>query len=116
MCYPQTSHNESRTAINLHNQGYETYFPQIAVDKIRKGVKINKTEALFHGYLFIKINSQTANSNSLRSIRGVLVFIRFGLAIVDDALIHKIKHALQDNYYKMAKAAAMKAGEHLRSL
>jgi len=109
------SQNEARAAANLDNQGVETYFPQITVEKISKGVKVNKTEALFPGYLFIKVNTETANFNSLRSTRGVLAFIRFGpeLAIVDDALIRKIQQDLRGNEDKVAKATAMKAGEHV---
>jgi transcriptional antiterminator RfaH len=109
------SHNEARAAANLCNQGVETYFPQITVEKIIKGVKVNKTEALFPGYLFIKMNAETANFNSLRSTRGVLAFIRFGpeLAIVDDALIHKIQYDLRDNENKVVKDTLMKSGENV---
>jgi transcriptional antiterminator RfaH len=85
--------NEQRASNNLLNQGYQTYFPKVELDKIRNGKRTKVTEPLFPNYLFIKVNQENANFNSIRSTPGVMNFVRFGMniAMVSQSLITRLK-------------------------
>ena len=72
------SREEVRASQHLQNQGIEFFHPVKPVKKIRKGVRSIQLESLFPNYLFVKLNSQTANFNAIRSTRGVAQFVRFG--------------------------------------
>lgn len=83
---------EARARLNIENQGYTTCLPQVTLHKRLQGKKKTVTEALFPNYIFIQIDSQHANFNSLRSTRGVNGFVRFGgvPAVVPDSLMNEI--------------------------
>lgn len=69
---------ENRAKDNVENQGYSTCLPQIKRQKILRGKKVGCVEPLFPGYLFVHLDTETANFNALRSTRGVNGFVRFG--------------------------------------
>lgn len=69
---------EARAKDNVENQGYSTCLPQIRQQKILRGKKTVCIEALFPSYLFVYLDTGTANFNALRSTRGVNGFVRFG--------------------------------------
>ncbi|RTE86075.1 MULTISPECIES: transcription/translation regulatory transformer protein RfaH [Gammaproteobacteria] len=69
---------EARAKLNIENQGINTCFPQISVQKIRRGKRTTVNEPLFPNYLFIQVDQDQANFNALRSTRGVSGFVRFG--------------------------------------
>jgi len=50
-------------------------------------------EALFPGYLFVELDSEQVNFNSIRSNRGIVAFVRFGmeLASLSDTLVDKLE-------------------------
>lgn len=74
-CKPR---EEERGLQNLQNQGYDAFYPTIAVEKVRKGKRSVVNEVLFPSYLFVKLDPDTANFNAIRSTRGVASFVRFG--------------------------------------
>ena len=84
---------EARAKDNVENQGYATCLPQIKQQKILRGKKADRIEALFPGYLFVHLDTGTTNFNALRSTRGVNGFVRFGgipatvPAVVMDSII-----------------------------
>lgn len=94
---------EKRAQEHVQNQGYQTYLPCMqARSKKRTSTQGNQTqqapttihvEPMFPNYLFIYLDTQTANFNALRSTRGVNGFVRFGglPAVVPDTLIASLE-------------------------
>ena len=66
---------EIRAVENLERQGVVSFCPQISVEKLSRGKRIQVQEVLFPGYLFISFNYQTITSNTIRSTRGVSHFV-----------------------------------------
>lgn len=69
---------EDRARLNIENQGYTTCLPHIKRQKNLRGKRLECIEPLFPNYIFIHLDSNTANFNALRSTRGVNDFVRFG--------------------------------------
>jgi transcriptional antiterminator RfaH len=68
---------EIRAVEHLKNQGIECYCPLIQVERLLRGKKIIKQEALFSGYLFIYLSTQDPNWHKVRSTRGIRDWVRF---------------------------------------
>ena len=70
---------------NLENQEYSSYCPIVTIN--------NKHVVLFPGYIFIHLDKKIENWSPIRSTKGVVNFIRFGLifAQVPDNVIELIK-------------------------
>ena len=70
---------------NLENQEYCTYCPTVTIK--------NKKIVLFPGYLFIYLDKEQENWSPIRSTKGVVNFVRFGLnfAQVPDSVIKFLK-------------------------
>lgn len=81
------TNSELVAKMNLENQGYMVYCPMSFVDK-RTGKK-RDIEPLFCGYIFVQLQPGRDNFHPIRSTRGVLNLVRFGLwpAEVPDSLI-----------------------------
>ena len=71
------SKQENTAIINLENQGYTSYCPIVKINK--------KNVVLFPGYLFIYLDKHNENWSPIRSTKGVINFVRFGLNL---SLIH----------------------------
>lgn len=69
---------ELRALTNLKNQGIESFFPTMTVEKKVRNKLICKDVAIFPNYLFVEIDKETANFNSIRSTRGVIDFVKCG--------------------------------------
>ena len=69
---------ETRAKMHIENQGYSTCLPTLKLKKTLRGKRQVVEEALFPGYLFIRIDVENANFNAIRSTRGVNGFVRFG--------------------------------------
>jgi transcriptional antiterminator RfaH len=86
---------ELRVLENLERQKEECCCPQIHVEKLSRGKRINVKEPFFPGYLFInaqpKLNGLTYTS--IRSSRGVSKIVVFGLEPIKipETPIEKIK-------------------------
>jgi len=82
----KTKPRQENVAIkNLENQEYSTYCPIVTIN--------NKQVVLFPGYIFIHLDKKTENWSPIRSTKGVVNFVRFGLyfAQVPDNVIEFIK-------------------------
>ena len=82
----KTKPRQEKTAIeNLENQEYSVYCPTVTIN--------NKHVVLFPGYIFIQLDKKTDNWSPIRSTKGVVNFIRFGVifAQVPDNVIEFIK-------------------------
>lgn len=64
---------------NLINQGYHCFSPQLAVEKVVAGRRVTRVEPLFPGYLFIQLQEGVEDWGAIRSTRGVLRLVRFGM-------------------------------------
>jgi transcriptional antiterminator RfaH len=86
---------EFRAVDNLQNQGFEGYLPTCQVQKKQQGKIKLVTEPLFSRYLFICLSDVTSNWFPLRSTRGVVSILRFGLTTdpvqVPDLIVHYLK-------------------------
>lgn len=86
-CKPR---QELRAQQHLANQGYNSFLPQISLQKLRGNKWQQVTEPLFPRYLFLHIgNSEQLNMRAIRATRGITDFVRFGhqLATVPDTLL-----------------------------
>ncbi len=77
---------EWRAKQHLENQDFTTYFPIL----VRKD---GPCEPLFPGYIFVTNEDEQVSMHSIRSTRGVLGFVRFGMefAAADEKLIEEIR-------------------------
>jgi len=69
---------EERAQLNLKQQGYDTYLPQVRREKRRSGKSNINTEPLFPRYLFIRLDRENDNWAPIRSTYGVSGLVGFG--------------------------------------
>ncbi len=88
----QTKARQERVAEeNLVRQGYATWLPRLRL-RARRGPRI---EALFPGYLFVRLHPHQDNFGPIRSTIGVLRLVQFGAdyARVPEALVVDLQAA-----------------------
>jgi transcriptional antiterminator RfaH len=92
-CKPR---EDARALENLERQGFTCYRPTLKVEKLRQGRRFGVLEALFPGYLFIKLDETHDNWHSIRSTRGVMQLVRFNEypVPVRDEIIEGIRRRL----------------------
>ncbi|WP_341501658.1 transcription/translation regulatory transformer protein RfaH [Gallaecimonas sp. GXIMD4217] len=74
-CKPK---QEAKAKWHLDNQGFNTYLPQILVERVKRGRRVRQEEPLFPNYLFIELDDELDNFTAVRSSRGVSDFVRQG--------------------------------------
>ena len=91
-------HQEERAKENLENQGFETFLPMIAFEKIKQP-KLYSLKPMFPRYLFTQFNAEKNNWVHVKSTRGVSHVIRFGdkLTEVPNSVIDYLKSKVDDN-------------------
>lgn len=94
-----------RAAENLQNQGFEIFHPFIQVEKIRNKKLTLVDEPLFPYYLFIHLSDVSDNWRPIRSTRGVLKLVTFGMKPIEvqQDLIDQLRQRIQpepQNYLK----------------
>jgi transcriptional antiterminator RfaH len=102
---------QARAELNLQQQGFTFYSPEHSVQRLRRGRVEIGAEALFPGYVFIQLDSQS-NWRALRATKGVSRLVGFGerpLA-VPDALIAALQQRLQT---RAAPVALYKPGDRV---
>jgi transcriptional antiterminator RfaH len=90
-CKPR---EDDRAEVNLERQGFEVYRPRALVRKRRRGAVVKVEESLFPRYLFLNLEAGVDNWYPIRSTRGVVGLVRFGLdpTPVPDSVIEFIKN------------------------
>lgn len=85
-----------RAAVNLVQQGYSVFHPQLMVERIRRGRRVTVEESLFPNYLFIRLRRWVDNWYPLRSTHGVARLVTFGPEPmpVEDVSIEEIRRRL----------------------
>lgn len=87
----------ARAQQELENQGYDLFVPQIHVEKVKRGKRVEQVEPMFPGYLFIWLSEMESNWRPIRSTRGVAHILSFGNkpAIVPAQVIEKLRSQLR---------------------
>ena len=93
---------------NLENQEYITYCPTVTIN--------NKQVVLFPGYIFVHLDKKTDNWLPIRSTKGVVNFVRFGLyfAQVPDNVIEFIKANKLISLEKLKNLDKFKPGDKVQ--
>ena len=105
----KTKPRQETTAItNLENQNYHVYCP---IAKIN-----NKIVVLFPGYLFIQLDEKVQNWSPIRSTKGVLNFVRFGLsyAKISDNIVEFIRTNEQFTLEKIKNLNSFHRGDQVQ--
>ena len=99
---------ENTAIINLENQEYTTYCPIFKVNK--------KNVVVFPGYIFIQLDKDTQNWSPIRSTKGVINFVRFGLnfAQVPEHIIEFIKTNELNTAEKLKNINKFKSGDKVQ--
>jgi len=92
------SKQEDIAILNLENQNFHVYCPFVLIR--------NKNEVLFPGYIFIQLDKDTQNWSPIRSTKGVLHFVRFGLSYAK----------IPDNIIKFIKTNELNTAEKLKNI
>jgi len=71
------SKQELRAVEQLKNQGINAFCPMIKVEKLQRGKKKIIEEALFCGYLFVNLSTDSPRWHKVRSTRGIRDWVRF---------------------------------------
>ena len=89
---------EERAQKNLENQGFETFLPMIASEKISQ-LKSFSLKPMFPRYLFTKFNVEKNNWTYLNSTRGVSHVVVFGdnFTEVPNSVMDYLKSKVDDN-------------------
>ena len=105
----KTKSRQEHVAIkNLENQDYSTYCPTVTIK--------NKHIVLFPGYLFIYLDKEKENWSPIRSTKGVVNFVRFGLnfAQVPDTIVKFLKANELINKEKLNNLNRFKSGDKIQ--
>ena len=105
----KTKPRQEKIAIeNLENQKFQVYCPLVRINK--------KHVVLFPGYLFIQLDKNSQNWLPIRSTRGVLNFVRFGLsyAKIHDSIIKFIKNNEQSTLEKIKNLNEFSPGDNVQ--
>ncbi|MGF6113453.1 transcription/translation regulatory transformer protein RfaH [Pseudomonas frederiksbergensis] len=110
-CKPR---QDERAHLNLLQQNYVVFHPQLVSERIIRGKRQRVLESLFPGYLFIHL-SRNDNWAPLRSTRGVSRIVEFnhGPATVAEHVIEHLRGRCFDSSASSADEA-LKPGEHLQ--
>ena len=105
----KTKPRQEKTAIsNLENQEYTTYCPIVTIN--------NKHIVLFPGYIFIHLDKKKEDWSPIRSTKGIVNFVRFGLnfAQIPDNVIEFIKANQLFNKEKLINYNKFKPGDKVQ--
>ena len=99
---------EDIAILNLENQNFHVYCPY--------GLIKNKNVALFPGYIFIQLDADVQNWSPIRSTKGVLHLVRFGLnyAKISDNIIEFIKTNQLNTEEKLKNINKFKPGDKVQ--
>ena len=102
------SKQEDIAILNLENQNFHVYCPHALIR--------NKNEVLFPGYIFIQLDKDTQNWSPIRSTKGVLHFVRFGLnyAKIPNNIIELIKTNQVSTAEKLKNINKFKSGDKVQ--
>ena len=97
------SRQEARAVENLERQGVESFCPMVRIEKVSRGTRVIKEEALFPSYLFVNFNQSKVSATTVRSTRGVSHFVTSAGSpvMVPDTLIEQLQERTDANSDKL---------------
>ena len=100
---------------NLQRQGYTIFLPVQQQVRRKSGRWQDREEPLFPGYLFIQINKHQQNTAPIRSTRGVLKLVRFGIELqpMPDEIVDAIRRRVMSAQLK-AHHLPLKKGDRVK--
>ena len=105
----KTKPRQEKIAIaNLKNQNYQVYCPFSIINK--------KNQFLFPGYLFVHLDYENQDWSPIRSTKGVLNFVRFGVnfAKIPDRVIDLITQNEKNTVNKIKNINNFKKGDKVQ--
>ncbi|MCD8546907.1 MAG: transcription/translation regulatory transformer protein RfaH [Aeromonadaceae bacterium] len=69
---------EERARLHLRNQGVDSYYPQVQVEKLVRGQVRQVSEPMFPCYLFVHVDLEEFPASRLKSTRGLRRIITYG--------------------------------------
>ena len=105
----KTKPRQEKIAIaNLKNQNYQVYCPFAIIN--------NKNQFLFPGYLFVHLDYENQDWSPIRSTKGVLNFVRFGVnfAKIPDRVIDLITQNEKNTVNKIKNINNFKKGDKVQ--
>jgi len=101
---------------NLQRQGYRCFYPRLKQMQRRRGKRQLCIGALFPGYLFINLDMETANTEPIRSTRGVHGLVAFGTLIrpISDGIISAIQLEANEEDVIDSEQTEFEAGQQVR--
>ena len=99
---------ETIAIANLENQNYRVYCPFTTIN--------NKNQFLFPGYLFIHLDNESQDWSPIKSTKGVLNFVRFGInfAKIPDKVIDLITQNEKNTANKIININNFKNGDEVQ--
>ena len=117
-CVQTKVKSELPVSVSLRVQGYETYCPQVWVDKRRAIARV--TECMFPRYTFVRLAPGEDNFRPVLKAPGVVAMVRFGLwpAVVPDSVIELLRqhedaagiHTIPKRDYEQSDRVRIKSG------
>ena len=107
------ANQQQRAEKNLCNQGFAIFSPSISVERIVRKKRVIRDEAVFPGYIFIRLDLEQSDWGALSSTRGVGKIVSFNGSpcSVSDDLINALRH----QFYTLEKPVALyKAGDKVQ--
>ncbi|MDH5692161.1 MAG: transcription/translation regulatory transformer protein RfaH [Gammaproteobacteria bacterium] len=107
---------EEQASENLQRQGYETYVPRVLGKRRRNRKTYPAILPLFPRYLFIHLEPGVDNWAPIRSTRGVITLVRFGMMPnpVPDELIELLKSGENTMGYHVPQVRTINVGDKIR--
>jgi transcriptional antiterminator RfaH len=69
----RTKPGQTQVALDgLMRQGFDTYFPRLAIECIKNGKRITRHQPLFPGYLLVQMALATATWQAINATRGIV--------------------------------------------
>lgn len=74
-CRPR---EEQRASQHLRNQGIDSYYPMVEVERLVRGKREKRMEPMFPCYLFVQVDLEAFSPTRLNATRGLRHMVRFG--------------------------------------
>ncbi|EOD80122.1 Transcriptional activator RfaH [Grimontia indica] len=106
---------QQRAEQHLKRQGVDCYYPQVTVEKIRRGKRSSELEPLFPNYVFASFDPEKISYTTVRSTRGVVDFVRQGRlpATVPIELITHLMSLEDSDEQRVVLAEIFKPGDEI---
>ena len=106
---------EDLAELNLRRLGLETYCPRFRALKLLRSKTYGEEEALFPGYLFVKVD-MTTEYRKVTYAHGVLRVVKFGAApaVVEEKIIESIREGACNGLVVLPLSSSLKLGQIVR--